>query len=356
MRILYFAVLAVAFAGTSCALLERKSDSKENAQVADEKPAKAEAQKASTQGPVPTAPSDPPPAEARASKKTADAESAAHKSSPAEADSPPESEPEIARITPRPGPARLHDLPPQNDGQRIQMLEERTRDIHEQLEAMKNALDRLIQQQGSPRKVSAPALTPAAPHPAADSDIGVPAEPKPVRKGDPEAGFVRDQAIQNYRAALYLYKAEKFPESILAFASFVDRYPDHPLAGNAQFQIGESYYKQREYRLAAQEFDKVLTSYDRSSSIPQTLKRLADCKDQLKQKEEADRYRTTLNTLFPNSPSNPHERGALMPVVSPATASRTKAGPQLDAPPEANEVEVNSDPDGVKYDPHWGTQ
>jgi TolA-binding protein len=80
---------------------------------------------------------------------------------------------------------------------------------------------------------------PVAAHPSQ----GTGAEPQvAVADNDPEAGFVADAAIQEYRKGSILLEAQKYPEAILEFSSFVERYPDHPLAGSAQFGIGKSYF------------------------------------------------------------------------------------------------------------------
>ena len=44
---------------------------------------------------------------------------------------------------------------------------------------------------------------------------------------------------------------------MLDFIDFIAKYPKHPLAGNAQYWIGEAYWAQRDYRQALLEFEKV---------------------------------------------------------------------------------------------------
>jgi hypothetical protein len=47
----------------------------------------------------------------------------------------------------------------------------------------------------------------------------------------------------------------------------------------------------------------VLTSYDRSSHISHTLRRMAECEEQLKMTDAAARHRQQLSALFPQSPA-----------------------------------------------------
>ncbi len=127
---------------------------------------------------------------------------------------------------------------------------------------------------------------------------------KPVRsKRDPKTGFLHGPAIQKYRDAKILFNAEKYPEAILEFTSFVREYPDHAFASASQFHIGECYFKQNEYRLAKDEFERILVAYDRSSYIPKTLLRLSQTSQQLEKQDKAKSYRQLLFSLFPNSPS-----------------------------------------------------
>ena len=139
-----------------------------------------------------------------------------------------------------------------------------------------------------------------SPHPADGLGASVPVE---AAAGDSEAGFITDDAVLAYRRANVLFQAGKYPESVLAFSNFVERYPDHPLAGSAQYFVGASYLKQKEYKLASQELERVLTSYDRSPRVSDTLRDLADAEDALKKPKEAARHRQLLATMFPQSPA-----------------------------------------------------
>ncbi len=144
----------------------------------------------------------------------------------------------------------------------------------------------------------------------------------PEAKEDPEAGFIKDTAIQNYRTALILFHSKKFPEASLVFASFIEKYPDHIFSGNAQFYIGECYFKQNEYKLALQEYSKVIKSYEQSPSLPDTLQQMAVTSDHLQNSEDAIKYRHLLSTLFPASPQ--HEDQALPLDTPPPTVPETQ--------------------------------
>lgn len=154
----------------------------------------------------------------------------------------------------------------------------------------------------------------------------------PVATRDPEAGFANDPAIQEFRKAQLLFQSNRFADAMISFNSFLERFADHPLAGNAQFAIAESYYQQKEMRPALQEFQRVLTSYDRSPRVPDALKRMVDIEESLQMKAEASRHRQTLQALFPQSQS-----------LSPASG---KPAPELDAPPAQTQPAEKAPADG----------
>ena len=75
-----------------------------------------------------------------------------------------------------------------------------------------------------------------------------PAKPAQKAGGNPE---------QEYAAALATYRAREHGQAVIDFLDFIAKYPKHPLAGNAQYWIGEAYWAQRDYRQALVEFEKV---------------------------------------------------------------------------------------------------
>jgi tol-pal system protein YbgF len=61
------------------------------------------------------------------------------------------------------------------------------------------------------------------------------------------------------------------PESARAFQAYLRDYPDGPLAPNAWYWLGESYYVTQNYPLALQAFDTVLQRFPDSSKAPDAL-------------------------------------------------------------------------------------
>lgn len=102
-----------------------------------------------------------------------------------------------------------------------------------------------------------------------------------------------------------------------AFEEFLRRYPNDPLAGNAQYWLGESLYVRGQYRAAAGAFLKGYQTYGRSAKAPESLLKLAMSLQRLGQKDAACSSFSELTTKFPNAP--PH-------VKTSAQVERQRAG------------------------------
>jgi tol-pal system protein YbgF len=87
-----------------------------------------------------------------------------------------------------------------------------------------------------------------------------------------------------------------------AFSQLIDTYPKDPLAGNAQYWIGESYYHRGQYKNAADAFLKGYKKYKSGDKAPETLLRLGMSLAALGQKEAACSTFGELKTKFPKAP------------------------------------------------------
>lgn len=146
---------------------------------------------------------------------------------------------------------------------------------------------------------AAPAKQTLKTHPS--ENFGIPPEKKQIQNSSTE-GFINDEATQDFREAFIFYQAEKFPETILSFSDFIEKHPDHPLSGNAQFYIAKAYFKQKELRLAAQEFNLFLKSYPHNAHLPEALRDLASLEKDLGNLKESKNTYQLLQLLFPHSP------------------------------------------------------
>jgi tol-pal system protein YbgF len=70
------------------------------------------------------------------------------------------------------------------------------------------------------------------------------------------------------------------------FTTFIKTYPDHSLAGSAQYWLGETYYSQGDFRTAAQNYLKGYQKYPKSRRAPDSLLKLGLALNKLGQKDQ----------------------------------------------------------------------
>lgn len=90
-----------------------------------------------------------------------------------------------------------------------------------------------------------------------------------------------------YQGAYESLLGRRFGAAEANFKLFIDRHGDHPLAGDAQYWLGETYYTQGDYKQAAQAFLKGYRTYPKGRKAPDSLFKLALSLQQLGQKPQA---------------------------------------------------------------------
>lgn len=112
-----------------------------------------------------------------------------------------------------------------------------------------------------------------------------------------------DGATGAFNKAMTLFRNGKFADSELAFSHFTETFPEHVLAGSAQFYAGESYFMMNEYKLALNEYGKVAQSFGSSPRVASALVRMAHCHEATGNAAEAARIMATAKDLFDGNPS-----------------------------------------------------
>jgi TolA-binding protein len=107
---------------------------------------------------------------------------------------------------------------------------------------------------------------------------------------------------QLYQSALRDYNSAKYNIAISEFGDVIRFYPQDPLAGNAQFYIGEINYRQGKYPAAVKGYDAVLEQYSGNSKAPAAELRKGQSLIQMGQKDagvrpEAQEGRSMLNGM-----------------------------------------------------------
>ena len=136
-------------------------------------------------------------------------------------------------------------------------------------------------------------------------------EPAPsgvLPSGTPEA---------QYDFAIDLMKRGQYDNARKAFQEFLSLHPDHNLAGNSQYWLGETFYAQNDYKRAGDAFLTGYTTYASSSKAPDSLLKLGMSLAALGNKDAACTVWGELGSKFPQaSPA----------VVARAQLERRKAG------------------------------
>lgn len=90
-----------------------------------------------------------------------------------------------------------------------------------------------------------------------------------------------------YNEALKLAKDKDYPNAIEKFGRFLSLFPNHDLASNAQYWIGEAYYDQKDYERAVLEFNEVVKKYPKGKKVPAALLKQGMAFSKLGNKKEA---------------------------------------------------------------------
>ena len=90
--------------------------------------------------------------------------------------------------------------------------------------------------------------------------------------------------------------------------AFVERNPKDPLAGNAQYWLGETYYVRKDYANAASAFAQGYEKYPKSPKAADDLLKLGMSLAALNQKADACKAYGRLQHDFPAAPQGIKER------------------------------------------------
>lgn len=105
-----------------------------------------------------------------------------------------------------------------------------------------------------------------------------------------------------YNAALNLFRNGKYEAAQSMFAQYIERYPNSPNADNAQFWIGESLSKRKEYGKAILEYQKVVEKYSKGNKVPDALLKQALAFKALGDKTSAQILLKKITTQYAKSP------------------------------------------------------
>lgn len=140
-----------------------------------------------------------------------------------------------------------------------------------------------------------PALTPPRPEGEASSYRGAAQLTPPRVASVPSSDSLRPPSdtmpsgsvSAQYNAAYGLLRQADYPAAEQALRNFVRQHPSDPLAGNAQYWLGESYYARGKYSEAAAAFADGYKRYPKGAKAPDELLKLSMSLARGDQKHEA---------------------------------------------------------------------
>ncbi len=113
----------------------------------------------------------------------------------------------------------------------------------------------------------------------------------------------RGPARKLYDQALSAYKDKDYKKGITLFQAFGQCFPEHSLADNALYWMGECFYAQGDFSGAVFLFKKMLKTYPRSNKTPDALLKIGYAYLILKNPVDAKQFLTRLTLEYPKSPA-----------------------------------------------------
>ena len=133
---------------------------------------------------------------------------------------------------------------------------------------------------------------------------------------------------QIYQSALRDYNSAKYTIAVSEFNDVIQYYPKDPLAGNAQFYLGEIAYQQGKYTAAIKNYDAVLEEYSGNPKAPAAELRKGLSLVQMGQKDAGIRELRTLVQRYPQTPEAQEGRSKLNGMGVRVSSAKPSAYPQ----------------------------
>jgi tol-pal system protein YbgF len=136
----------------------------------------------------------------------------------------------------------------------------------------------------------------------APADSGQPLVPEQVETASLEdEAPAADTPEKLYELSYESLLRKRYGEAEAGFRTFIQKNPEHELAGNAEFWLGETYYVQSNYKAAAQAFLTGYQTYPKNRKAPDSLLKLGMSLRELGQKDQACAAFATIDAKFPKA-------------------------------------------------------
>jgi len=104
-----------------------------------------------------------------------------------------------------------------------------------------------------------------------------------------------------YDVAFQSLKDLKYADAAVQFQDFIDKYPNSEYADNAQYWLGESYYVTRNYDIALEAFQVLLSDHPDSPKVADGLLKVGYTHYELKQWDQARAALTQVQEQYPGT-------------------------------------------------------
>ncbi len=115
---------------------------------------------------------------------------------------------------------------------------------------------------------------------------------------------------EQYQYAFALLRQTRYQDAERALRTFIERNPDHPLAGNANYWLGETYYVRSDFSNAAIVFAEGFQKYPASGKAPDNLLKLGMSLAALGETGDACTAFGELSSRYPGAAANVKDRVA----------------------------------------------
>ncbi len=124
--------------------------------------------------------------------------------------------------------------------------------------------------------------------------------PSPSR---PEPRTDRSEGIASrlYERAKQEYDAKNYEVAAVLLKQFLRDHPQSPLAGNAQYWLGETFYAQRQFEAAIVAFDEVIQKYGDNTKVPASILKQGYAFAALDDSRNAQFFLEQVQRRFPDS-------------------------------------------------------
>ena len=123
-----------------------------------------------------------------------------------------------------------------------------------------------------------------------------------IRLSEEELSKLAKNPSEIYKYAYNMLIEENFDEAESSFKTFIGEHPNDDLASNAYYWLGETYYVQKKFQLAAISFAKGYQRFPKGNKALDQLFKLALTFLNLGKNDDACASFSKLETEFPNAP------------------------------------------------------